>query len=98
MYDAKDLFKKQIGTAGITEYHPKILAFNSGLEKVRKKIDEAPQGCARVKLPIKVRTEIDSYSVTGVRKDGTLLISAEFSGFMKEYSKKLMDSQVKFED
>lgn len=96
MYNMEDMFKKQL-TTGITIHHPKILCFKNALEKVRKRVDMCPEAVIKVNLPIKVQTAIDSWFKGIHREDGTNIAFAEFKGYIKEYNKKINDSQLVFD-
>ena len=56
-----DMFQKQLAANEIHSLHPKIICLKNGLEKVRKRIDSAPESLIRVDLPNKVLTSTESW-------------------------------------
>lgn len=98
MFTMEDLFKKQLANHQTSMCHPKVTCFKDALEKVRARVDECPQSMIKVPLPIKVQTAADSWTKGGViREDGTNVAYAEFKGYIKEYNKKIIDSQLIFD-
>lgn len=72
LFDVHDLFKPQLIAGEIQEYHPMPTSYKTGLSKVRKRIDLAPNGLIKVILPIKVQTTASSYKIWGIKRpDGT---------------------------
>ncbi len=95
----EQLFKTQLAAKTLDLSHPKIMCLKSGLVKTRKRIESTPEVLMKIDLPIKVQTAATSWSHHGVKRDdGTMAVVAEFDGFVKEYTKKLSDSTVKFEE
>lgn len=98
LYTMDDLFKNELHINEIQAYHPKIIALHNALERMRNKVDVAPQGSLKIKLPFPVQTSITSYKKTGIfRKDGSQILTAEFQGIPKTYNKKDSDATVTFE-
>lgn len=98
MYTMDDLFKNEIQKNQIQLYHPKVVALQNALERMRNKIDDAPQGSMKIKLPFPVQTSVNSYKRTGIiRTDGSQILTAEFQGIPKQYNKKASDATVTFE-
>lgn len=96
MYDAKDMFKKELAN-GVQLYHPMVLSFKNELQNVREMIDLAPTTEFTISLPMKVETSPNSWTKEGItREDGTLVIKATFRGFVKNYNKKALDNTVTF--
>lgn len=97
MYVMNDLFKRRLSTKEITVHHSMISCIKSTLENVRTRIDAAPEGSILVTLPIKVQTSTESWNKWGEkRENGTQVLLATFTGFIKSYSKKIADSTVTF--
>lgn len=97
-YNENDLFRKKLQAQGFHQYHPMILCYQSGLEQVRNKIDAAPEGLIKVVLPVKVQTAIGSWEKWGAkREDGSHVLLAVFSCFVKDYVKKLGDESVVYD-
>lgn len=92
MYNMRDLFSKMIAAKQITSYHPRVLCIKKGLEKSRKRMDAAPEGMVRIMLPIRVQTSAETWSYNPVKRDdGTLILMADFTGYVKEYTAKIRD-------
>lgn len=85
MFLVEELFKAELTKE--KKYHPKIMAAKSGLEKNRARIDATPTGCITIPLPIKVQSAASSFVKKDIQysNDGTLIITAEFQGFIKDY-------------
>lgn len=97
MYDVNDLFKPQFDAGEFQDYHPMVSSFKAGLRQVRKRIDLCPDGMIKVFLPIKVQTAGNSYKIWGVKRaNGAQVTIGVFTGFAKEYVKKVADEKVKF--
>lgn len=77
-------------------YRPMVLAFKVGLGQVRKRIDLTPDGLIKIFLSIEVQTVENSYEIWGVKRDDEVTLGM-FTGFTKEYVKKVSDEKVKFE-
>lgn len=98
IFKMEELFRSQLAAKTLDLLHPKIMCLKNGLAKSRRRIDAIPDTFIKVELPLKVQTAATSWSHFGVkREDGTLVVVAEFEGFVKEYTKKLSDSTVKFD-
>lgn len=98
MYNVDDLFRKKLRMPGFHQYHPMILCFKNELAQVRKKIDVAPDGIIKVVLPVQVQTAIGSWEKWGEkREDGSQVVLASFSCFIKDYVKKVADESVVFD-
>lgn len=98
MFDMNDLFKKQFATNQIHPHHPKLLSLKNGLQKNRTRIDMTPESIIKVNLPMKVQTHVTSWSKSGVKRDdGTQVLLADFTCYVKDYNKKSTDSTVVFE-
>lgn len=92
MYNMRDLFGKMIAAKQITIHHPRILCIKNGLEKYRKRMDLAPEATVKIMLPIKVQTSADSWSYNPLKRDdGTLILLADFTGYVKVYTAKIRD-------
>lgn len=97
MFNIEDIFKKELDSNRINEFHPKILSFKNALEHVRDRVDARPEGLIKVNLPIKVQTAVDTWSKGGLkREDGTYVAFAQFKGFIKEYNKKSNEYKLIF--
>lgn len=97
MYDMAELYGKMLAKKQIDLHHPRILCIKNGLEKCRKRNDEAPEAAIKVNFPIKVQTGGDSWSMSGVKKqDGTQVLMADFSGFVNDYHAKIRDVQFEY--
>lgn len=98
MYDFNDMFKKLLDDKTMEPTDPRIVSFKNGLQNVRTRIDVAPTASTTITLPIKVQTTSESFTKGGVtRPDGTLVMLAKFSGYAKDYNKKIRDSTVIFD-
>lgn len=98
MYNTNDLFRKKLQTQGYHAYHPMILSFKNSLENVRKKIDVAPDGLMKFILPVKVQTGIGSWEKWGAKRDdGSHVLMAAFSCYVKDYVKKVSDESVVYD-
>lgn len=98
IYEMEDLFKVPLAAATLNISHPKIMCLKNGLTKARKPVDVTPDTLIKVDLPIKVQTDPASWMHSGVkREDGTMAIVATFAGYINGYTKKVVDSTVKFE-
>lgn len=98
IFDMEDLFRKQLADQLINLHHPKVLCVQNGLEKVRKRIDAAPESLLTLNLPIKVQTSSDSWTKSGIKRDdGTQLVLVELTGYVKQYNKKITDETVTFD-
>lgn len=98
MYNVSDLFRKKLEIEGYHEYHPMILCYKNGLEQFRKRIDVPPAGLIKVALPVRVQTAIGSWEKWGAkREDGSQVVLASFSCFVKDYVKKVADESVVFD-
>lgn len=92
MYSMRDLFARMMATRQIAIHHPRVMCIKKGLEKSRKRIDTAPEGLIKITLPITVQTSADSWSQNPVKKDdGTLILMADFTGYVKEYTAKIRE-------
>lgn len=97
-YVMSDLFESKLSPRGMQIYHPMIVALNNMLEKARARIDTAPESVITVKLPIKVQSTLDPTDHWGItRKAGAKIVVVVFTGYVKQYSKKIADYNVKFE-
>lgn len=98
LYNIQDLFKKQLASKTFHAYHPMVLCYKRGLEKVRKRIDEAPESEIKVTLPMRVQTSDISWKKWGItRDDGTQVFCGEFTGHMHEYVQKVSNDVVVFD-
>lgn len=98
LFDMQDLFKKQLSSKKIYIHHPMVTCLKSSLENVRTRIDAAPEASAVITLPIKVQSTPESWVKWGImRENGTQVIVATFTGYIKNYNKKISDSTVTFE-
>lgn len=96
-FNVLDLFKQKLEAKELQNYHPMILSLQSSLENVRSRIDLSPETNVDIKLPIAVQSTPDSYAKWGVKRaNGTLILVATFTGYMKIYSKKVADATVDF--
>lgn len=97
MFTMEDLFQRPLAQKTVKIHHPSILSLKNGLEKARERIDVAPTSEIRICLPIKVQTGIQNYKISGAtRNDGSQIIVANFTGYVKDYNKRMADSSVKF--
>lgn len=96
MIDMPDLFRKMLAFRDI--HHPRILCIKNGLEKYRQRIDAAPEAMMTICLPIRVQTSSDSWSHVGVKRDdGTQILMADITGYVKNYNTKLINTVVQFD-
>lgn len=94
----EDMFKKELAAQQISIHHPKVLCVQNGLEKVRSRIDLAPEAFIEVNLPITVQTSTDSWTKSGLKRDdGTQMVMAEFKGCFKNCNKKVDDAKITFD-
>lgn len=97
MYEMGVLFGKMLAKKELDLYHPRVLCIKNGLEKCRKRNDEAPEAAIKVVFPIKVQTGGESWSMSGVKKaDGTQVLMAEFTGYVKDYNIKTRNVQFEY--
>lgn len=97
-YKEEKMFKKDCTDAKdkLESYHPKVVAFKNGLEKIRTNIDVAPESSMSINLPIPVQTS--TWTKRGLKEEnGTLVLRAEFKGHTPVYCKKVCDMNVDFE-
>lgn len=98
MYNMDDMFSKAVAAKQMNLTDPKVACFKNGLEKRRPRIDAVPQTSIIVNLPIKVQTGENNWTKTGaVRVDGSQIVTGDFSGFIKEYNKKLSEADIVFD-
>lgn len=98
MFNMESLYQKQLTSQQLHIHHPKILCIKNGLQKYRQRIDIAPEAVVKVNLPIKVQTSRESWTKSGVKcEDGSHVLLADFTGFIKNYNTKVADSAVEFE-
>lgn len=98
MFDMEDLFKKQLASNHITILHPKVLCLKNALSENRQRIDMAPEAIVKINLPTKVQTASGSWQKSGIkREDGTEVVIGDFTGYIKNYNKKITDTTVVFD-
>lgn len=96
MFDKDLLFNKELNQQHYQHFHPKLLAHENGLRKVRATASEEPEGSIEVDLPVKVLTDPSSWWFVGKkRNDGTVVVEAEFQCKADAYHQR--SSQVEFE-
>ncbi|KAJ6639446.1 hypothetical protein Bhyg_12191 [Pseudolycoriella hygida] len=97
MFNANDLFKRQLQENGFQIYHPMVLSFKAGLKKARKRVNARPESTMKVELPLEVQTSEDSWKRWGEsRADGSQILLVEFSSQITDYVKKSVDECVVF--
>ena len=93
MFDMQDLHRKMLANKQINIHHPRILCIKNGLEKYRQR--RKPEASIKVTLPKTVQTASDSWSHSGLKRDdGTQVLIADFTGYVKNYNTKLTDTVV----
>lgn len=61
-YNVMEMFKEELESGAIKDYHPKIAAIKSELEQVLDSTGVAPKGYVKVKLPINVQTDTSTWT------------------------------------
>ena len=96
-YDLNLIFGKAF-KHGLPSCHPKVMALKKELENNRDSIDDIPQGCIEISLPIPVQTAPDAIKFQGSMKDGHKIVTADLKAYHKSYFVKQSDKKVKFEE
>jgi hypothetical protein len=99
MHDKNLMFDKELNQQLLEQYHPKLVAHENGLKKVRNNADDVPDGAIEIDLPTKVQTDPNSWSFKGKERKGrdtTVVIEIEFKCLAEAYHRK--SSVVVFEN
>lgn len=62
MYDMDFFFREDLQKKTFQTYHPLIQCLHSELRRHRTNVDEQPESCVRVNLPIPVQSDTSSYT------------------------------------
>ena len=96
MRDPVKLFKHWIDAKEIVEYHPKIIALNQELKNCRASVNESPRASIKVRLPVRVQTDSNTFTRNGIVEDASIIVIAEFKAIHSKYEIKKEDMVVDF--
>lgn len=91
LYNTNELFK------GVSKVHPKVHSFLSHMLDSGITEKSNPQGAVTIKLPCRVKREIDSFSKNAVKSKDTKVVVLEFAAYQKTTIIDDADTSINFD-
>lgn len=98
MFDTNSMFKRDSEEEMfVNKLHPKVLAVENALKKIRANMEDAPVGLIEVKLPVAIQMDPEAWTQQfNKKKDGNIIVIFEFLCIRNEYTIKKTEKTLNF--